>query len=125
MTFLNNKELASIRSDVNNLLPDTGYIITVTNTPDGFGGYTTGTAMATNGTVTCRLDPEVKTVLKSGEALAGGMIEPFHRFVLTLPYNTAITTDNQFLLGTTLYNVMSVDSDKSWKASVRAFVERV
>lgn len=122
--MLTAKELASIRADVNELLPDTGYIIGITKTADGQGGYTESTAVVANGTVSCRLDAKIINTLRSGESVAGAAIQPFHQFILTLPYNAPITVENQFLKGDELYNVISVDSDKSWNASIRIIVER-
>lgn len=115
-------ELADIRAAINELLPDTGYIITVTNTPDGQGGQTE--SYGTSSGIACRLDQKVLTDLKSGEMMVGGAINPFHTFMLTLPSSATITTDHRFLLNNTTYNVKSVDKDKSWTASVRCFVER-
>ena len=115
-------ELASIRADIAELLPDTCIIITVTNTADGQGGYTQGTAAA--GTVDCRLDAKIINSLRSSERLAAGGIQPFHQFILTVPYDTNITPDNIVQKGTEVYNVISVDADKSWKGAVRVILER-
>lgn len=124
MSLLSNKELESIRSDIAEMLPDTGYIIGITRTADGQGGYSESTAIVTGGTVSCRLDARINNALRSGESVAGDAIQPFHQFILTLPHDAPITTDNQFLLGTVLYNVISVDPNKSWNAAIRAIVER-
>lgn len=118
------KELTSIRNDIDDLLPDTGYIIAITNTPDGQGGQTVSTAVTAGGTVSCRLDGRMINMLKGGESVAGAALVSFQQFILTLPYNTTITTNNQFLKDGQLYNITSVDTDKSWKASVRCILER-
>ena len=125
MIGLSSKELTSIRTSINGLLPGTAIIIAVTNTADGFGGQSESTAAVAGGTVACRLDPRTINETKSSENLAGGAISPFHTFILTLPYDTTITTNNRVIVGTQTYNVTSVDSDKNWKASVRVYVERV
>jgi hypothetical protein len=117
-------ELASIRADVADLMPDTCIIITVTNTPDNMGGYTVGTAAAAGGTVSCRLDAKIINTLRASEAMGGGGIQPFHQFILTVPYDTTISTNNQVQKGTEVYNVISVDADKSWKGAVRVVLER-
>lgn len=123
---LTTSELASIRTDINCLLPDTGYIIEKELTYDAGGGQNVSTSIVAGGTVTYRLDPKVTTELKGGEKVAGGALNPFHRYVLTLPYDAVITTNNQFLsAGGDLYNVVSEDDDKSWIASVRVFIELV
>ena len=116
-------ELTSIRADIADLLPDTGYIIAVTNTPDGFGGYTQGTAVKANGTVSYRLDPKLLT--QNDEKVAGGAIQPFFQWILTLQYNAPITTEDKFLCAEgKVYNVISVDEEKSWNASTRVIVEQ-
>ena len=123
---LSNKDLASIRADVADLLPDTGFIIAVSNTPDGAGGYTQGTAVKAGGTVNYRLDPKIISMLKGSEKMAAGAIVPFQQWILTLPHNAPITTEDQFLDDTgTLYNVISVDEEKSWNASTRVIVEQL
>lgn len=124
MTFLNAKELEGIRSDINNLLPDTGYIRTNTQTPDGMGGV--NDSWARSGTVTYRLDPEFIRPLQAAEKIAGGAVEPFHSYVLTLPYNTSVAEEQRFEDSSgNYYNIISVDDPKSWKASVRCFVELI
>jgi len=123
MIGLTDAELTAIRADIEDLLPDTGYIIAVTETADGLGGQSIGTSIA--GTVSCRLDPKIINTLNSGEEMVGAAVESFHRWILTLPYNTTIAANNQFLHNDVLYNVSSIDDDKSWKASVRVMLEKV
>jgi len=117
-------ELASIRADIADLLPDTCIILAVTNTADGFGGYTAGTAAVAGGTVNCRIDAKIINTLRASESKAAGGIQPFHQFILTVPYDTTISTNNQVQKGTEVYNVISVDADKSWKGAVRVVLER-
>lgn len=121
---LTTAELASIRSDIADLLPDTCYIIDVTNTVDNMGGYTVGTAMATGGTISCRLDAKIINTLRASEKVVGGAIQPFHQFILTVPYDTTISTENQVQKDEEVYNVISVDTDKSWKGAIRVMLER-
>lgn len=119
MTFLSDAELAAIRADVLNLLPDTCNLLTVTNTSDGQGGFTQ-TWGTVDTCVKCRLDP-----IRGSEQIAGEAIRPFHTFVLTLPYDVTITEQYRVEIGTYTYNVTSIDPNKSWRASVRAYVEVV
>ena len=122
---LTDKELATIRTHVNELLPDTGFIIKQSFTSDGAGGNSVSTAVVAGGTVSYRLDPKIISMLKGGESMAAGAIQPFHTFILTLEYNAPITTENQFLDDTgTLYNVISIDPQKSWNASTRVILEQ-
>lgn len=117
--MLTSAELAQARADVANMLPGTGYILSATEASDGQGGFT-----ATWGTVSAvsyRLDP-----LSGNRLLAGGAIQPFHAYQLTLPYNATITTANRFKDGSgQVYAVRSVDAGKSWAVSLRAVLERI
>ena len=113
-------ELASIRATIEaDLLPGTCIILTPTHTADNYGGFTTtwGTATAS---AKCRLDP-----LQGRENVAAGEQQPFHRYMLTLPYDETITTSMRVVIASVTYNVVSVDSNKSWMASTRCLVERV
>jgi head-tail adaptor len=116
--MLTASELAQIRADVALLLPDTCALLTATTSSGGMGGWseTWGTALAS---VACRLDP-----VRGSEQQAGGAVQPFYSYVLTLPYNTAINANYRVLHGGQTYNVKSVDADKSWQASVRVYLER-
>lgn len=111
-------QLAYMRAKVNDLLPDTGYVLSLAYTNDGYGGIveTWGTA----GTITCRLDP-----LRGGEALVGAAINPFHGFKLTAPYDTVLSEANRVQVGDEIYAVKSVDGDKSDAVSLRVDVERL
>ena len=117
MTF-SAAQLAYMRASVNALLPDTGYILSLAYTNDGYGGIveTWGTA----GTITLRLDP-----LRGGESLTGAAINPFHGFRLTAPYDTVLSEANRIQIGVETYTVLSVDGDKSDAVSLRADVERL
>lgn len=113
-------EIASMRTDLEAVaLPDTCNILSVTQTADGQGGFTDawGTASAS---VACRLDQ------KTGmEAQAGGAIQPFSSWVLSVPQATTLTTDHRVEHGGQTYNVISVDDDGSWQVVKRAQLERV
>lgn len=111
-------QLAYMRAKVNELLPDTGYVLSLAYTNDGYGGIveTWGTA----GTITCRLDP-----LRGGESLTGAAVNPYHGFRLTAAYDAALTEANRIEIGSETYSVLSVDSDKSNAVSLRADVERL
>jgi hypothetical protein len=55
--------------------------------------------------------------------MAAGGIQPFHQYILTVPYDTTITTNNQVQKDNEVYNVISVDTEKSWIGSVRVILE--
>jgi len=121
MTGLTTAELAYIRDAIEELLPDTATILTVTNVANTLGGYAEN--IGTAGTSACRIDP-LNQITKTMEQVNSGAIRPFHTFMLTLPYDTTITTENMVRVNDITYNVTSVDIGKSWQASVRAFLER-
>ena len=117
--MLTDRELAQMRADVAALLPDTCSILTYSGTADGEGGV----ELTASGTVTasCRLDfPDY-----GKEQQSAGAIQPFKNGVLSLPYNTAITTANKVLVNSVTYNVTAVNTGQSWEAVRRATVERV
>jgi hypothetical protein len=112
-------DLTQMRSDLAQLLPDTCAITTGTTTVDSSGGWsmTWGTTIAS---IACRLDP------KQGlERIIGGAIQPYHGYVMTLPYNATIATNNRVVHGGIEYNVISVDQDKSWPVCTRVELERI
>lgn len=115
---LTDAELTAMREAINDLMPDTCSILTITGTSDGAGGYT----YAASGTATasCRLD------LKTGtEKDASGALVPFSSWILSLPYDTTITEQNQVVHGGYTYNVINVNTDASWIGVKRARLERV
>jgi len=116
--MFSNAELTSMRATLAELMPDSCAILSVTNTPDGQGGQTQtwGTVTAS---VQCRLDP-----FRGKEVMVGDARQPFNGYVLTLPHDTTITAANRVILGTSTYNVTSVDLNKSWAITRRAYVEK-
>jgi SPP1 family predicted phage head-tail adaptor len=119
MTQLSTSELAQIRADVLTLLPDTGYLLTLSMAPDGAGGIseTWGTA----GTVAYRLDP-----IRQRESIAGAALTSFNMYQLTLPHDTTVTAEQRFKAADgSQYSILGVDGNKSWAASVRCKVEKL
>lgn len=113
---LSDAELADIRADIAQLLPDTCVIMSKQSTPDGMGGQSVTWTAA--GTVDCRLDRRT-----GREVLAGGAIRPYSEWVLTVPHNASINTTQRVEHGGITYNVTAVNSDKSWRDCIRASVE--
>jgi hypothetical protein len=116
--MLNASDLAYMRESIAQLLPDTCSILTVTNTPDGFGGQT-----QTFGTTTsaCRLD-----VISGMEQVIGGALQPYVRTMLSLPYDATITEANRVIHGGVTYAVTTPpNSDQSWIAVKRVTLERI
>lgn len=113
---LSNAELTFMRECINDLLPDTCTILSNSGTTDSMGGFTNswGTASAS---VSCRLDRQNG----SYQDVNGG-IHSVTKMIMTMPYNTTITTAHRIVHSGNTYNVTSVLSG-SWIASKRAEVE--
>jgi SPP1 family predicted phage head-tail adaptor len=119
MSFISPSQLSFMRNQVAEMLPDSGTILTRTETSDGQGGNTTTWA----GTVSidCRVD-----VVNGREQLQGGGYKSYQKTILTLPYNVTITAGSRFAYLSDQYNVVAVSgSDRSWNVSVRAELEKV
>ena len=113
------KELAQMRADIEDLMPDTCDILSVAYTSDGEGGMTEawGTALAN---VACRID------YRSGsEKVTGGAIQSYSKAVLSLPYTTAITTKHRIKLDDYVWAVTGVNEGQTWEAVRRAEIERI
>lgn len=123
MHGLSSAELASMRYDIEALMPDYCYILELTRTPDGQGGWSEawGTASAN---IKCRIDA-INPSARNNEIVQGGALQPFHTYILSLPFGTAITTENRVEVNEQLYSVTAVDNGKSWSAVVRAVLELI
>lgn len=115
-------ELTQMRADVQDLMPDICNLLTATNTPDGYGGVTSAWGTAT-ASVKCRIDNASNTAY--GEQMVANGIQPFNRWILSVPYGTAMTEAMRVEIGTNTYNVTMVDVDKSWPVVERAVLEAV
>ena len=113
------KELAQMREDIEDLMPDTCDILSVAYTSDGEGGMTEawGTAVSD---VACRIDYRSGT-----EKMTGGAIQSYSKAVLSLPYTTAITTSHRVQVDSYVWAVKSVNEGQSWDVVRRAELERV
>lgn len=119
--MLSQDDLDFMRSQIGQLMPDVCTILAPVDAPDGQGGHiqTWGTVSSN---VSCRIDPGRRL---SFEALAGGAVQPFDFWILTLPHDTVINATHRVVCNGALYNVEGVDGGKSWKASVRATLRQV
>lgn len=119
-------ELADIRSDVSDLLPDTCTIEQVSTTVDAIGYPTRSYSnRATN--VACRLDPVESITLTGSEHVSRfkNYLITEGQFILTLPHNTTIQETDRVVHNSITYLVMHVDDDKSWQASVRCVLNTI
>lgn len=114
--MLSSTELAGMREAANLTLPDPCYVLSGTATPDAMGGETV--SWGTSATTVCRLD------MKRGVMqLAGGGVQPFTEYIMTLPYDTTISEANRISHGGITYTVTSVNADISWPVVKRVVVE--
>ena len=115
--------LSAMRDAIGELLPDTCNILTVTRTPDGMGGNaeTWGTASSS---IACRVDME-QGMMAGRELLTADGLHPYTKYILSLPYDTTITTDNRVEHSGETYEVTSVNTEQSWMAVKRCMLEVV
>lgn len=117
MTFFNDADLTWMREEVENTLPDTCNILSVTRVSNGQGGFTQswGTAVAS---VACRVD-----AMKQADAVTvvGESGRVYNRFVVTVPHDTVITSDNRIEANGYTLAIETVDPVKSEAACLRAY----
>jgi hypothetical protein len=108
-----------MRDTVEQLLPDTCYILSVTESPNGMGGKTQ--TLGTAGTSICRLD-----MVNTGtpETMQGAGMRGRQETILSLPYDATVTTVNKILHEGITYNVQSVNIGASWMAEKRCTLEK-
>lgn len=118
---LSSADLSSMREAIEELLPDTCSIMSITRTSDGQGGWSEAWGTAVGGTaVACRLD-----YVSGRTEFTGGAIQPYTGFVMTLPYNATVTTANRLIHNGKTYSITGLDTYKSWALDTRCKVERV
>lgn len=114
-------ELADMRDDLEDSLPDLAVIQTRGFLSDGGGGGTTTWTVA--GTVSCRVTPVSSS--GEGEAVRGGRVHPDTEYVFTFPYDTAITDTHQVVHAGGTFTATAVRAPKSWEISRRVEMKEV
>ena len=120
--MLSSNELAYMQESIAALLPDTCNILTVTESPDGFGGVTQTWGTASSN-VACRLD--VTNQIGTDEAAGGASLKSYQQTILSVPYNTTVGNNYRIEHGGFTYNVTATNTDQSWIAVKRVTLERV
>jgi hypothetical protein len=120
MTYLSAAELAQMRADVVNMLPDTCDIQAKTEASDGAGGVTYTWSAVTDGAgVACRVDPlsgrDELAVEISRETLAEAMR-------LTVAWDAPLDAGERVLIGGVAWEILSKDVAHSWRVSRRAVI---
>lgn len=105
--MLTSGDLSFMQDSIEQLFPDTCSVLSKTETMDSSGGYaaTWGTAS----TVMCRMD-----FTNGVKQLSGAGLQPFSQMILSVPYDTTVTTNNRIEWGGAQYSISSVN-DNSWK----------
>lgn len=111
-------ELAQIRDDIEGLLPDTCHILSLTRTSDNAGGWSEAWGTAT-ALVACRLDYKMVTDKMTGERL-----KSFSEAILTMPYDTSITSANRIEVSGAQWTVQGVNVNQSWIGGKRVEIQK-
>ena len=114
--MLNDDELASMRSTLNDSLPGTAIVQTSNWVSDGGGGGTT--SWVASGTFDCRVSPT-----GGFEEDQGDRVQPETEFIFTLPANTAINEDAQIVYSGGTYDVIAMPHPRSYEISRRVQVK--
>jgi SPP1 family predicted phage head-tail adaptor len=111
-------DLANMRADALNMLPDTCTIQARTSTVNAIG-EAADTFTDTYTGVACRLDPVKETEeLIVDRPLASGDL------ILTVAYDQAIDATMRVVSGGVTYEIIGVDAGKSWAVTRRALLRR-
>ena len=112
-------ELASMRTVAGGALPDSCVVQTSSFNSDGGGGGTT--AWTTSGTVDCRVSPVGG--MGASEDNYGDRISAEAEFIVTLPVDTAVTTNSRIIHTAGTFNVEAI-RDRSYEVTQRVEVKR-
>lgn len=120
MPLLSPAELAQLRADIADLLPDTCRIerMTATNT----GGYVTeawGTAIAST---TCRIDPDTR---RTDSETVADREAGISRYIATFRYDTDLRDGDRIIYSGSTYQVTELHTEHSMNGSVRARVSKI
>jgi len=123
MSAIDAAMLSAMRDAIAELLPDTCNILTVTRTADGMGGVSEAWGTASSG-ISCRVDMN-QGIMEGRELLTADGLHPYTRYILSVPYDTTISTDSRVEHSGTTYAVVSVNTEQSWMAVKRCWLEVV
>lgn len=112
--MLSDSDLTAMRETAEASLAGTAVIQTLTRTSDSGGGFTEGWASA--GTVDCRIAP-----IRGDEREIGERISPDADYVITLPWDAAVTTDSRIVSNGGTFNVEAI-RDRTWPVTKRVEV---
>lgn len=120
---LSASQLARMRAEVAQLLPNTCTIQQPTNTKDGKGGVVQTWSTAVGGAnVPCRLDPMDKPVQADEQGQREAIVNQRR---LTVPYDAPLAVDYRVIVGSETYEIRDLADDGSWRPTKRAIVTKV
>lgn len=120
---LTSSQLAKMRSQTEELMPDTAVIYSPTNTVDSMGAPSQTYVPVSGGTVVCRVDP--LNIRGNQLAIVAGREATSLRYQLTVPYDAPLETDYQIIINSNTYEIIQFDTAHSWNVSKRAIINEV
>lgn len=118
---LSTQELAQLRADAEDYLPDTCTLQTKTETSDSMGGWTESWAN-TYTSVECRLAPMQSMRV---EALEADQLTAASRWILTVHHDQTINVEMRVVHDSVTYEIESLHATHSQRAAKRAVLARV
>lgn len=109
---LSTLELAVMRANANDYLPNTAVIHRLTQASDGQGGFTDTWAAA--GTVSCRISPS-----GGGERSVAEKLANVSSWTVTLPHSTVVTTADRLVIGSRTLRIDAMMAPHSWETARR------
>ena len=121
--FMTATELAQLRADFAELMPDTAVIQSVTLVSDGAGGNTPSWAAVTGGTVACRIDPlNLRGSRVQLVAIQESLLVSYQG---TFPHDAPLAENYRVVTGSNTYEVVQLDVDHSNRACRRAILSEI
>ena len=117
---LSTLEIAQLRADADDYMPDTCIIQSPTITIDAIGGQSTSWAAAA--TVSCRLAPQLAGM---GEVINAAQITSPTSWVLTVAHDQAIDATQRVVVSSDAYQVERVEDDHSNRTARRVYLRRL
>ena len=118
---LSTLELAQLRSDANDYLPDICTLQTVARTADDYGGWDEAWSN-TYTSVACRL---AVMPLNRPEGMDGSALSSLTRWLFAVPYNQAIDATMRVVHDSVTYEVEAVEDQQSNRASRHAYLRLI
>jgi hypothetical protein len=124
MGVLSAADVSYMQAVIAEMMPDTCSILSEALASDGQGGQTsTWGTVATN--VPCRFDEQSARGINQITEVSGLGLREAHRYILSLPHDTAIGAHDRVEMSGSTYSVISVNVDVSWQAVTRAVLELI